>query len=155
MKKGLMVALMTSILAALALAQESSYPLVKGSPTNYGAYGFDISWIDANTQKYYLTDRTNNAIDFVDAATDTFIGFIGKGNYTGSRPCPGQPKNYGTVQVPTASLRTISVMYGPETAPVTSSKPMPRSPVRRLFERSRRAVHIAWMSSLMIRTTKS
>jgi len=93
MKKGVMVALLTSTLAALALAQAPSYPLVKGSPTNYGAYGFDISWIDANTQKYYLTDRTNNAIDYVDAATDTFIGFIGKGNYTGSRPCPGQPKN--------------------------------------------------------------
>ena len=93
MKKGAMFVLVAGILAALALAQPPSYPLVKGSPTNYGAYGFDISWVDAKTQKYYLTDRTNNAIDYVDAATDTFLGFIGKGNYTGSRPCPGQPKN--------------------------------------------------------------
>src|SRR5579871_5886775 len=93
MKTAAQVAFVGSILAGVALAQTPNYPLVKGAPTNYGAYGFDISWVDANTQKYYLTDRSNNAIDYVDAATDTFIGFIGKGNFTGSHPCPGQPKN--------------------------------------------------------------
>ena len=64
--------------------------LVKGSPTNLRA--FDVSWNDNSTQRYYLADRTNNAIDLVDSATDTFLGFIGRGHYTGSRPCPGQPK---------------------------------------------------------------
>jgi len=64
--------------------------LVKGSPTNLRA--FDVSWNDNTTQKYYLADRTNNAIDLVDSATDTFLGFIGQGHYTGSRPCAGQPK---------------------------------------------------------------
>jgi hypothetical protein len=64
--------------------------LVKGSPINLRA--FDVSWNDNSTQKYYLADRTNNAIDVVDSATDTFLGFIGRGHYTGSRPCPGQPK---------------------------------------------------------------
>ncbi len=64
--------------------------LVKGSPTNLGA--FDVSWNDNGTQQYYLADRTNNAIDVVDSATDTFLGFIGRGHYTGSRPCPGQPQ---------------------------------------------------------------
>jgi DNA-binding beta-propeller fold protein YncE len=49
--------------------------------------------VDNATQKYYLADRTNNAIDVVDAATDTFLGFIGKGQYTGSKPCPGRPKD--------------------------------------------------------------
>jgi DNA-binding beta-propeller fold protein YncE len=63
--------------------------LVKNSPTNLGA--FDVSWNDNSTQRYYLADRTNNAIDLVDSATDTFLGFIGHGEYTGSRPCPGQP----------------------------------------------------------------
>ena len=63
--------------------------LVKGSPTNTNA--FDVSWNDNSTQKYYLGDRTNNAIDLVDSATDTFLGFVGKGHYTGSRPCPGRP----------------------------------------------------------------
>jgi hypothetical protein len=64
--------------------------LVKGSPTNLGA--FDVSWNDNSTQRYYLADRTNNAIDLVDSATDTFLGFIGRGHYTGSRPCRGQPQ---------------------------------------------------------------
>jgi len=82
-----------TILAALALAQGRNVSLVKGSPTNYGSYGFDISWVDNDTQRYYLTDRTNNALDFVDAATDTFIGFIGKGQYSGSHACPGHPKD--------------------------------------------------------------
>jgi hypothetical protein len=79
-------ALIATVLAGLALAQTRHITLVKGSPTNYGLYGFDISWIDNSSQRYYLTDRSNNAIDLVDAATDTFLGFIGKGQYTGSRP---------------------------------------------------------------------
>jgi len=87
----------TSILAVLILAAISAQTLrptlVKGSPTNYGLNGFDISWVDNANQKYYLADRTNNAIDVVDAATDTFLGFIGKGQYTGSKPCPNRPKD--------------------------------------------------------------
>ena len=59
--------------------------LVKKSPTNLRF--FDVSWNDNSKQRYYLADRTNNAIDVVDSATDTFLGFIGKGHYTGSRPC--------------------------------------------------------------------
>lgn len=62
--------------------------LVKNSPTNLRY--FDVSWNDNATQRYYLADRTNNAIDMVDSATDTFLGFIGQGHYTGARPCPGQ-----------------------------------------------------------------
>jgi hypothetical protein len=29
---------------------------------------------------------------FAEPATDTFLGFIARGHYTASRPCPGQPK---------------------------------------------------------------
>jgi DNA-binding beta-propeller fold protein YncE len=93
MKTPAMIACATTLLATLVVAQKPNISLVKGAPTNYGAYGFDISWVEPSTQKYYLTDRTNNAIDLVDAATDTFMGFIGKGNYTGTRPCPGHPKD--------------------------------------------------------------
>jgi hypothetical protein len=63
--------------------------LVKNSPTNLRY--FDVSWNDNATQRYYLADRTNNAIDVIDSATNTFLGFIGKGRFTGARPCPGQP----------------------------------------------------------------
>ena len=93
MKRLAPLAFLSTMLATLILAQTRQISLVKGSPTNYGAYGFDIGWVDNTTQKYYLTDRTNNAIDLVDAATDTFLGFIGKGQYTGTRPCPGHPKD--------------------------------------------------------------
>ena len=73
-------------------AQRFTEPvLVKGSPTNLRF--FDVSWNDNFKQRYYLADRTNNAIDLVDSATDTFLGFIGKGHYTGSRPCPNNPKD--------------------------------------------------------------
>src|SRR5439155_14627687 len=33
------------------------------------------------------------AIDLVDAAADSFLGFIGKSQYTGTKPCPDTPKN--------------------------------------------------------------
>ena len=65
--------------------------LVKNSPTNLRA--FDVSWNDNSKQRYYLADRTNNAIDLVDSATDEFLGFIGQGHYTGSRPCPNNPRD--------------------------------------------------------------
>ena len=79
-----------TMLPLFVVAQTPHIRLVKGTPTTSA---FDISWVDNSTQKYYLADRTNNAVDLVDAATDTFLGFIGKGQYTGSRPCPGQPKD--------------------------------------------------------------
>ena len=52
---------------------------------------FDISWIDADTQLYYLADRSNAAIDVVDAKKGTFLktilggfkGFTGSNNTSG------------------------------------------------------------------------
>src|SRR5215467_14025396 len=84
------IAATIAMLASLALAQTNHIASVKDSPVTSA---FDISWINNSTQRYYLADRTNNAIDLVDAATDTFLGFIGKGQYTGSRPCPADPKD--------------------------------------------------------------
>ena len=60
------LAFVTAIWAGLSLAHARHTSLVKGSPTNYGTNGFDISSVDTSTQKYYLGDRTNNAIDLVD-----------------------------------------------------------------------------------------
>ena len=78
--------------ASIAVGPHPSAPpftqpvLVNGSPTNLDS--FDVSWNDNDTERYYLADRTNNAIDLVDASTDTFLGLIGHGRYTGSRRCP-------------------------------------------------------------------
>jgi hypothetical protein len=41
--------------------------------TTGGLFSFDISFVDQTTQTYYLSDRSNFAIDVVDAKTDTFI----------------------------------------------------------------------------------
>ncbi len=45
---------------------------------------FDISWLDPQTQTYYLADRTNNGVDAINAATDTFEGVIGSGDFSGT-----------------------------------------------------------------------
>src|SRR3989449_5157614 len=44
---------------------------------------FDISWVDPDTQLYYLADRTNNAIDVVDAKDSVRVKQIAKGQFKG------------------------------------------------------------------------
>jgi hypothetical protein len=38
-----------------------------------GMYGFDISWVDQTMHTYYLGDRSNAAVDVVNATTGTFV----------------------------------------------------------------------------------
>ena len=46
-------------------------------PANLAAlHGFDISWIDASTQLFYLADRSNKSVDVVDARTGSFLKAI-------------------------------------------------------------------------------
>jgi hypothetical protein len=68
--------------AASGAAAENQGPLrllftvpVPAAATNAtgGMYGFDISFVDQKTQTYYLGDRSNAAVDAVDASTGTFI----------------------------------------------------------------------------------
>jgi hypothetical protein len=47
-----------------------------------GMCAFDISWVDQDTQLYYLADRSNAAIDVIDAKTDKFVKQI-KGGFKG------------------------------------------------------------------------
>jgi hypothetical protein len=50
-------------------------------PTSLAAlHGWDISWVDAETQRYYLADRSNKSIDVVDARTGTFLKAITGGS---------------------------------------------------------------------------
>ncbi|GEM_PF-3372455 len=60
-------------------------------PANLAAlHGWDISWVDASTQRFYLADRSNKSVDVVDARAGTFLkaitgGFAGvKFNSTGA-----------------------------------------------------------------------
>src|SRR5262249_18518528 len=45
-------------------------------------HGFDISWVDAASQRYYLADRSNAAVDVVDAKNGVFLKQI-KGGFAG------------------------------------------------------------------------
>ena len=44
---------------------------------------FDISWVDNTRDVYYLADRSNNAIDVVDAIDGSFMKFLGQGKFAG------------------------------------------------------------------------
>jgi len=61
------------------------------NPLFTGMCTFDISWIDQHTQRYYLADRSNAAIDVVDAKTNTFITQIKAGfkGFTGNNDTSG------------------------------------------------------------------
>lgn len=64
---------------------------VASTNTTGGMYGFDISWVDPVTQTYYLGDRSNAAIDVVNASTGTFLKQI-----TASPPFSGATGNNNT-----------------------------------------------------------
>jgi hypothetical protein len=68
--------------AAWAAPAENNGPValqmtipVPVAPTNAtgGMYGFDISWVDQTTQTYFLGDRSNAAVDEVDAKAGVFL----------------------------------------------------------------------------------
>lgn len=44
---------------------------------------FDISFLDADTQLYYLADRSDKAVDVVDAKRNVFVKQINKGGFAG------------------------------------------------------------------------
>ena len=56
-----------------------TFPASYANPTS-----FDISYVDASSQTYYLADRTNNGIDAIDAANNSFGSVIGAGAFVGS-----------------------------------------------------------------------
>jgi hypothetical protein len=64
---------------------------VNASNTTGGLFSFDISFVDQTTQTYYLSDRSNFAIDVVDAKTDTFITQISANPpFAGASPSGGE-----------------------------------------------------------------
>jgi len=64
---------------------------VASTNTTGGMYGFDISFVEQQTQTYYLGDRSNAAVDVVNARTGTFIKQI-----TASPPFAGATGNNET-----------------------------------------------------------
>ncbi len=49
---------------------------VASTNTTGGMYSYDISFVDQTTQTFYLSDRSNQAVDVVDAATGKFTKFV-------------------------------------------------------------------------------
>src|SRR5215472_6041099 len=74
--------------------------------TNGKLYSFDISWVDQKNQLYFLADRSNAAVDVVDAKTDTFMGQI-PGGFAGVAVVGGvvQGGQSGPNGVPTGGPR--------------------------------------------------
>ena len=65
--------------------------LIASIPVPGKMYVFDISWVDADTQLYYLADRSNAAVDVVNARNRTFVKQIKGGfkGFTGSNDTSG------------------------------------------------------------------
>src|SRR5436190_272652 len=71
---------------ALRLLTLVPVPVSPLNTTAGGMYSFDISYVDQATQTYYLADRSNKAVDVVDAKTGQFITQI-FANFKGFTPC--------------------------------------------------------------------
>jgi hypothetical protein len=54
--------------------------------TASGLYSFDISWVDTTAHRYYLADRSNNAVDIVNTTTNTLIFRLGVSTFAGVSP---------------------------------------------------------------------
>ena len=61
---------------AVRLLKTVPIPGTSANTTNGNLYSYDISFVDDKTQTYYLADRSNVAVDVVDAKTAAFIGQI-------------------------------------------------------------------------------
>jgi hypothetical protein len=61
---------------AVRLLKTVPIPGTNANTTNGKLYSFDISFVNELTQTYYLADRSNVAVDVVDAKTAAFIGQI-------------------------------------------------------------------------------
>jgi hypothetical protein len=75
---------------------------VAATNTTDGMYAFDISFVDQSNQRYYLADRSNAAVDVVNAKTGTFIKQI-----TASPPFAG-------VKLNTAGTAVNNNISGPD-----------------------------------------
>jgi hypothetical protein len=81
---------------ALADGHDRAAPAIKllatiPVPGSVQMKAFDISWVDPDTQLYYLADRSNAAVDVVDAKRNVFVRQIHGGfrGFTGNNDTSG------------------------------------------------------------------
>src|SRR3954462_7424017 len=113
-----------SLAAAAAFGddEDRAAPAVKLLTTipvpGVGMKSFDISWVDAGTQRYYLADRSNQAVDVVDSRPNSFVkqihgGFAGfSGNNDTSGP-NGVVVSGHWLFVTDAPSRLVTIDLGP------------------------------------------
>ena len=73
----LALCLCTIPFTAPAFAQTSSARIAVITVPGAPLASFDMSYVDPATQTYYLTDRSNSAVDIIDAKTNAFVGRVG------------------------------------------------------------------------------
>ena len=74
---------------ALRLLTLVPVPVSNLNTTAGAMYSFDISYVDQSTQTYYLADRSNKAVDVVDARTGQFkTQIFANPDFRGFIPCP-------------------------------------------------------------------
>jgi hypothetical protein len=85
--------------------------LIKTIPVPGGPmYSFDISWVDQARQLYFLADRSNKAVDVVDAKTDKFLKQIQPNN--GHNPFAGiSPPAFSTATAGPNGVVTAEAPY--------------------------------------------
>jgi hypothetical protein len=62
--------------AHLALGQPTDSLIATITVPGRPLEAFDIGWVDAATQRYYFSDRSNKSVDIIDARTNAFIGRV-------------------------------------------------------------------------------
>jgi DNA-binding beta-propeller fold protein YncE len=84
--------LATSLLAAASCAGTASAQIAQiPVPGDHPLNSYDISYVDQASQRLFLADRTNQAIDIFDAKNDKYIGRVG--GMTGLMFKDGKPDN--------------------------------------------------------------
>ena len=117
---------------AVRLVATVPIPGTAANTTAGNMYVFDISWVDQQTQTYYLADRSNAVVDIVDAKSNTlllqlaggFKGFTGNNGTSGpngvatSGHClfvsdaPSRVVSFNTSTFPPAMVSAVTTASG-------------------------------------------
>jgi len=102
------------------------------------AGGFDISWVDSASERYYLADRTTASVDVVDAEHDQYLHSIT--GFQGVQPVPGTSGPNGVLVIHkenelwagdgNSTAKVVDLNEGPSATPfaIPISTPCPGAP---------------------------
>lgn len=102
--------------AAAAYAFEGVIAIPTTAANTTGTFvGYDLSTFDPTTQLFYLTDRSNNAIDVFSSKTNSFVERIGSGLFAGATPSNNNAGPNGITIADTAGGKLLVAGNGPST----------------------------------------